>query len=543
MAEKKLMVVVGANITDFQKKMNETSKTLTRMSRDAQKSFGPIMNTIGAGLKIAGAAAATGFGAVVAAGFKMNAELEQSKVAFTTMLGSAKQADQFLRQMRNFAARTPFEFNELQGAAKKMLAFGFAAQDVIPMMTAVGDAVAGLGGGQEMIDRVTMAMGQMKAKGKVSAEELMQLAEAGIPAYEILQKKLGLSADQIANIGKEGINADKAIKALLEGMEEKFGGMMIKQSKTWGGLWSTLKDNAAIFIQEITGPIFEAAKTKLAGLMDYIAKLEENGTLKQWANNIAKNIKSVWDVVNNALNGLIQAGKFIYDHWNLIGPVVAGVVAGFMAFKTVTTVINGAKVAMAALNLVMNLNPIGIVVLAVTALVTAGVLLYKNWDTIKAKAAELWIGLTDAFNGIKKTVVGVWNSIVANIKGAINSIINSINGFIGSINTIKIKVPAVNIPLVGTVGGFSIGLPQILKIPNIPMLAQGGIITRPTLAMIGESGPEAVVPLNRSNYSSYGLKISGPLVYVNQVSSDYDVERMGEQFVKVLRRKGVPVGV
>ena len=51
-----------------------------------------------------------------------------------------------------------------------------------------------------------------------------------------------------------------------------------------------------------------------------------------------------------------------------------------------------------------------------------------------------------------------------------------------------------DIPLVGRVGGFSVGMPNI---PEIPTLAKGGIVNRPTLAMLGESGPEAVVPLGR----------------------------------------------
>ena len=77
MADKKLMVVVGANITDFQKKMNESTKTLNRMGRDANKAFGPIMKTIGTGLKVMGTAAATGFAALTVGSMKGASSLEQ----------------------------------------------------------------------------------------------------------------------------------------------------------------------------------------------------------------------------------------------------------------------------------------------------------------------------------------------------------------------------------------------------------------------------------------------------------------------------------
>ena len=74
---------------------------------------------------------------------------------------------------------------------------------------------------------------------------------------------------------------------------------------------------------------------------------------------------------------------------------------------------------------------------------------------------------------------------------------------------------------------------------RIPMLANGGIVNRPTLAMIGESGPEAVVPLGKGRGVGSNIYVT---ITGNNISSDYDVERLGEQLVRVLRRKGVLVG-
>ena len=103
-------------------------------------------------------------------------------------------------------------------------------------------------------------------------------------------------------------------------------------------------------------------------------------------------------------------------------------------------------------------------------------------------------GIVGAFTSVKDRVLGIWDGMVSGIKGAINSVIGTINGFIQRINSIKITVPGVDIPGVGRVGGFSVGMPNT---PEIPSLAKGGIVNRPTLAMLGESGPEAVVPLGR----------------------------------------------
>ena len=184
-------------------------------------------------------------GAAAIGSIKLAADLEQSRVAFTTLLGSATKADAFLRDLAMFAAQTPFEFKGLQDSARRLLAFGFAAQDVIPLMNGIGNAVAGLGGGKEQIDRVTLALGQMQAKGKVSAEEMNQLAELGIPAWKMIASAIGVSIPEAMKLAEKGaIDSTTAINALITGMNEKFPGMMEKQSKTINGVFSNLVDGA-----------------------------------------------------------------------------------------------------------------------------------------------------------------------------------------------------------------------------------------------------------------------------------------------------------
>lgn len=169
-------------------------------------------------------------------------DFEQTQIAFATMLKSADKADKFMKEASDFANKTPFEFPELINSSKLLLAFGFDAKDVLNTLSTIGDAASGLGAGSEGIDRITRALGQMKAKGRVQAEELLQLQEMGIPANQILQEELGLTANQVANIGKEGIESGKAIDALLRGMDKRYGGMMQNQSKTAKGMISTLSD-------------------------------------------------------------------------------------------------------------------------------------------------------------------------------------------------------------------------------------------------------------------------------------------------------------
>lgn len=204
----------------------------------------------------AGAALTAGLTVPIAgtgvAALSMASDFEQAEIAFTTMLGSAKESKSFLDELKAFAASTPFEFPELQDAAKKMMALGFESQTVIPIMRTIGDAVAGLGGNSALIDRITLQLGQMQAKGKVAASEMKTLAEAGIPAWQLLADKIGKDIPTAMAMAEKGaITAAEAIPAILEGMTEKFGGMMAKQSQTAAGQFSNMKDQITFILADL----------------------------------------------------------------------------------------------------------------------------------------------------------------------------------------------------------------------------------------------------------------------------------------------------
>jgi len=176
-------------------------------------------------------------------------KMEQAQVAFTNMLGSGQKASSFLKELQAFANSTPFEFPDLVRSSQQLLSMGFKAQDIIPTLTAVGDAVAAMGGSADNIAMVTRAFGQMQAKGKVAGDELLQLTEQGIPAIRILADGYGVSTSQMsAMVTKGQVLSEKALPMLVAGLEKGtksvkgFGGMMEVQSKTAQGRWSTLVD-------------------------------------------------------------------------------------------------------------------------------------------------------------------------------------------------------------------------------------------------------------------------------------------------------------
>lgn len=316
MADPKIRVVIAGDAGPLKKALDEAEQETGGWVGRLSGTLGKI-GLVTAGLTTAVGGAIGGF--VAKTGIDFNSFSEQAQIAFTTMLGSADKAKQFLGDLQSFAAKTPFEIRGLTAASQQLLAFGFHAEDVIPMVTAVGDAVSGLGGSAETMQGVITALGQMKAKGKASAEEMMQLAERGIPAWQYLAKAMGVSvAEAMDKVSKGAVDADTAIKAVVAGMEGQFGGLMDKQSKTWSGMLSTLHDTFEQFAGTVMAPIFERLKTGLGAVLDFVSdpKFMEFGqrlgtALAGGVDTVARVVSGVaipaFGVLKNAVTTVIEA--------------------------------------------------------------------------------------------------------------------------------------------------------------------------------------------------------------------------------------------
>lgn len=226
----------GLDLSAVAKKLDSAVKSLQGFGR----SISDIGGKLTSGITMPIAAATAGIGAFA---LSTASAAETTEISFTTMLGSAEAARDMMETLADFAAHTPFELSGLQESTRQLLAYGFAAEDIVPMLTKVGDAVAALGTGQAGIESVTRALGQMQTRGKVSAEEMLQLTEAGIPAWRYLAEAIGTdTAGAMQKVTDGAVSAADGIKAITDGMERDFGGMMEAQSKTVEGLMSNLSD-------------------------------------------------------------------------------------------------------------------------------------------------------------------------------------------------------------------------------------------------------------------------------------------------------------
>ena len=266
MADIKVRIIAEDKASDVLKQTGKSVDDAGKKAKEAGGAFeglGKTMASIagGLGLQMGLQAIVGGLKNAVVGSFELAAALETTTVGFTTMLGSGDAAAAMLSDLKAFADTTPFEFADLTEAASKMIAMGTAAEDVIPTLTTVGDTAAGLGLGKAGIDRITLALGQMGAKGKIGGDDLRQLAEAGIPAMKYLADGAGVSTAEMAKLVEKGlVPAKEGVQTLLANMKQDFGGLMAQQAETASGKLSTMKDAVAGLGTEIGKSLVPSVK-------------------------------------------------------------------------------------------------------------------------------------------------------------------------------------------------------------------------------------------------------------------------------------------
>lgn len=292
-----------------------------------------------------------------------NAEMEQYTTSLEVMLGSASKASAMIEKMRDFAAKTPLTLENVISGGSLLMSYGVDESNLIDTMTKLGDLASG---NAEKMDRITLAYGQMLAKGKVTGEELMQMTEAGVPLQTALAESIGVTGEEFSKMvsaGKVGIDdLNKAITGLTTG-DGKFAGMMEKQSQTMQGMLSTLQDNLSEFMRKMGEGAFGEVKSALQEASDLLAEWEEDGTLDRWAQGVGVLLKNLVAFLKQAISvGLdfkeaIIAGAVALGTFKVaigIGNVISAAVASIQHFTTAT---KAATAAQATFNAVGAANP------------------------------------------------------------------------------------------------------------------------------------------------------------------------------------------
>ncbi len=411
-------------------------------------------------------------------------------------------------------------------------------EDASPMIKGVADAMIAMGEPVEntkaFLDELTVASQAVGVPMTTLADKVIkfgpQLNALGLPLTEATALIANMEAKGI-DVGKMMPGLNTAIKKLAdEGVTDITGGLnaAINSIKNAGTDAEGLGIAMDLFGAG-AGLRFKEAIDKGGLSTDDLIKAMEGagGTVTALAAETLTTADK-FDIMKNKIKAnLAPLGDFA----NKMGPMLMMVpalatgvsaLAGSQVFQTAITWLQTA--AMTALNFAM--GPIGLIILGIVAAVAAAILIFKNWDKIVEVLKTTW---DKVWNGMKDTVKAVVNPII----GFINAIIRGINGMIDGINKIEIKIPDW-VPLIGG-NSFKFDIP---KLPEIPAMAEGGIVRSPTLAMIGERGPEAVIPLGRGGGSggtgtTINIQILGPTYGFD----DFE-DKIGEAITDGIRRGG-----
>jgi tape measure domain-containing protein len=259
-----LIVRVGADTRDFNKELGKIQRKI-RQTSDNIMDMGKSM-TMGVTLPIVG----LGGAAVKAA-----ADLETMETQFISLTGGAEQAGAMVDQLNQFAAATPFQIEEIAGAARQLLAAGTDISQVNEQLGFLGDIAATSG---ESIEDITAIFAKVQAKGKVELENLNQLAERGIPIFTALSEATGLLPSQL---GAGAVTVEQ-FNATLRGFAEEGGfahGAMERLSQTAAGKFSTSLDNlkqAGAELGIVLLPYVTAAIDKVTELAAGFTKLDDS---------------------------------------------------------------------------------------------------------------------------------------------------------------------------------------------------------------------------------------------------------------------------
>lgn len=246
--------------------------------------------------------AALGAGAV--AGVKYNASIETYQTSFEVMTGSAEKAAEVIDRLKKVGAETPFELPDLADTTQLLMNYGLTADEAMDKMMMLGDISQG---SADKMSRIAMAYGQMSSAGKVQLEDVKQMIEAGFNPLQEISESTGESMSSLYDrISKGTISVDEITASMERATSEggKYYQSMEKQSQTFDGMISTLKDNAQQLLGDVVQPISDSmVSTLLPAAIDSINQMA-NAFQTQGVDGL---IQAGSQVLVNLLTGIAQA--------------------------------------------------------------------------------------------------------------------------------------------------------------------------------------------------------------------------------------------
>ena len=402
----------------------------------------------GAGVAVAAVGAVTAaLGAGVVAGVKYNASIESYQTSFEVMTGSAEKAAEVIDKLKKVGAETPFELPDLADTTQLLMNYGFSADEAMDKMMMLGDISQG---SAEKMSRIATAYGQMSSAGKVSLEDVKQMIEAGFNPLQEISESTGESmASLYDRISKGAISVDEITASMQRATSEggKYFQSMEKQSQTFSGLISTLKDNAQQLLGEVVKPISDGlTELLLPAAISAIEQLtqgfEENG--------VSGMIQAAGNIVNGLFTGIMEnAPLLISTGMELLNQFWLGIATGLPEL-----IVKGFEiVTQLALGIMQNLPQ----------LVTQGSAAITNY------VSGLLSALPSVLQSGVQMVLRLVDGIINNLPAIVSAAAQAIARFVASVASNLPQILSTGIKIIGELAsGLIRAIPNLVgKIPQI----------------------------------------------------------------------------
>ena len=396
-------------------KMAKAGKTMN----SSLKNFDNSVNRTLGGVK--GLVAAAGGLAVFKTAFDSAVNIQKNQIAFQTLTKDVEKGNKLFAELTEFANVTPFQTDEVQAAGKTLLAMGVESGKVAKTMQMVGDVAAITG---NSIGDMAMIFGQIRSVGKLTGERLNQLRERGFDPLKVISEQTGESVVSLqAKMSKGLITFDMVEGAFQRATDAggQYANGMQQLSETLGGKWSTMMGK----LQNTLGEVMLQFQDSLAGVIDYIISLvdwmgKNTETIVKWVKWIA--------IAAGVFLTLVGTVKLLIFTINLLRDIKT-IIKIMKSWKIGTTIMTAAQWA---LNVALNANPVGVVIMAIAALIGLLVLAYNKIDrfreAIDGIAAPFMNG--DWEEGIKRVGFALIDSIIWPLK-AILRLVAKLPGAMG----------------------------------------------------------------------------------------------------------------
>lgn len=393
--------------------------------------------------------------AVTKMGIEYNSSLQSSTVAWKTLLGTQENAEKMMKDIEQYASKTPFTKMGVDTMAKQLHNADFEGQALFDQLTKFGDIGGAFGIQEDSLKEMVRQYGQVQQATVAYTEDLNILQDRGVPIYKALAEVTGKSVAEVKKMASEGkISADIYNQA-IDSIASKTTGAMANQSKTFDGMMSTLKDNLGMIAGKIIEPLFNKLNEILPKVIELVDGINEKMTEGQsFMSALKESIEETFGTgalvafiaIKDAIIGIVavwgtlKAIMTVNDIVDNIGKFKKNIGLLTEGVGKLASSFGLAEKAKKLLDIVMGMGTFGIAGIAIMALV--GVFLYfwntsegfrefwiNLWDTIKTKAVEAWDAISSFFT---ETIPEVFGKIIDffkdNWQGILSFLINPFAG-------------------------------------------------------------------------------------------------------------------